>query len=408
MKKVWILCAFLAMPLSALDHDLVIRFNGQVDINTTLSQYQVISSFQLANNSLYHVRISSNLTSRALISDLYSVTGLKSAEVNHAGTIVGAEAASHIDQRPINVLDQRPINVLDSDPDAGTTETLFAQDFIKQTQINSVWPDTTGAGVTVAILDTGIDTAHSFLSSAISPNGYDFVDDDADPSEERNGIDTNQNGLLDEGWGHGSHIAGIIRTVAPDATILPIRIVDGDGFTDIFRVIQGLEYALKQGADVINLSFSIPNVSPAFEDWVEKLKNQDVMIVTSAGNNNNDNLYFPAMIKSVMTVASVDAGNVKSSFSNYGKLVDICAPGEDVLGPLPGGDFIYRSGTSMAAPIVSGIAALGLSLDSGLSHHKVFGLIEHRGQDIDAQNPKYKNLLGGGLVDAAETLKKYL
>ncbi len=399
-------CIFLHhICLFAQSHQLIIKFSEPVHIEEALAGFDIISSQQIPGESIYRVTIDTNLDIADIIDTLHLSPYFETCEENQVGRIDSPDAAARIDQRPIFILDQRPIFILDDGSAGGSALTsVYGQGFLDQINARSAWSRATGAGALVAIVDTGVDLDHAFLQGNVELDGYDFVDDDADPREERADIDSNGNGLVDEGWGHGSHIAGIVKLVAPDARLLPIRVVDSDGQADLFSVLLGLEYALSQGADVINLSLSIPEPSQLLQEWILKAKNANALVVTSAGNDNHSNLEFPATEMAVLSVASVNENNLKSDFSNYSFKVDVAAPGEAIISCLPGGGFTERWGTSMAAPMVSGQAALIVEHDPYARFFQLKGKIKTRTENISFLNPSYLGMLGTGLIDVDASL----
>ena len=401
------------------NYSLLLRFDAPVDISQALADHQVNTVRSIPGEPVYRVELTSDTSLDTLIGQLYNTPGLLSAEPNQKGIITGAEPAASIDQRPMLVLDQRPMLVLDQRPmlvlddgrlygtDNPAAAPLFFQDWLDQIQAPQVWENATGAGVTIAILDTGIDTSHPFLEGHISSLAHDFVAGDSDPNEERSNLDSNENGALDEGWGHGTHVAGIVRLVAPGAEILPIRVIDSDGVGNLFNILEGLEYALNSGADVINLSLSIPEPSVLLQEWILKAKQQNVLVVTSAGNSSSGTLDFPADEMTVISVASVDQENVKSSFSNYSNKVDVSAPGERILSAHPGGNYyVERTGTSMAAPMVAAQAAIILEVRPTANFHRQMNRIKNMSQSIDYLNLSYEGLVGTGLIDIAHSIQE--
>ena len=416
-----IVTPFLVMALGICwagnPHSVILRFDGPVDINARLSGYNVVSAQELPGQFIYRVEIDTQLSYQELSSQLHQISSLLSHEPNQKSVIDGPESAASIDQRPILILDQRPILILDQRPilildesgrlaaDDPAMAALFKQPFMSIIRAEQAWQDSVGAGVKVAVLDTGIDTAHPLFSGAIAHDGYDFVDEDPDAFDERSGLDSNENGSLDDGWGHGTHTAGIIRLVAPGATILPIRVVDSDGLGDLFDILQGLEHALNSGAQVINLSLSIPEPSPLLQEWINKAKTRNVVVVTSAGNQNSSEVDFPANEPTVVSVASINNYGEKSAFSNHGSDVDVAAPGERVLSAVPGGNsYVERTGTSMVAPMVSAQAALILELNPTINFHSLTNRIKNTAYDLDIYNPDYFGMLGRGLIDLPASL----
>ncbi len=257
----------------------------------------------------------------------------------------------------------------------------------------------------VAVLDTGVDIDHEFLVDNIV-SGYDFVGDDSDPREEASGLDTNGNGLLDEGFGHGTHVAGIIKTIAPGVSIMPIRVIDSDGAGFLDDIIAGIHFAIDNGARVINMSLSISETSPGLEEAIARAKHADVAIVTSAGNEDSPDLSYPAVDNKVFTVVSLGPELLKSAYSNYNQKADIAAPGEFILSAHPNNRYVGRSGTSMAAPVLVGHLAILMELSPLTAPWHLLNDIEHSAYDIDDLNdPQYREKLGAGLLDIEASIQ---
>ncbi|HEY6196275.1 MAG TPA: S8 family serine peptidase [Candidatus Eisenbacteria bacterium] len=215
-----------------------------------------------------------------------------------------------------------------------------------------------GTGVVVAILDTGIDPQHPQLRTAYA-GGWDFVDGDADPTDTRDGIDNDGDGVIDEGFGHGTHVAGIVHLVAPAAKLLAVRVLDSDGRGDILDVAAGVRWAVNHGAKVVNLSLGSLKSSDALQAALEDAERLGVVVISSAGNWGDDTpVEFPARSSHVAAIAAVDAAATPAPFSSFGDIVALAAPGVGVRSAYPGGGYRLWSGTSMSAPFVAGTAAL--------------------------------------------------
>jgi len=261
--------------------------------------------------------------------------------------------------------------------------------------------------VVVAVLDTGIGFSHPALAGRLTADGYDFVDDDADASESPNGLDDDGDGQTDEMTGHGTFVAGLVTLVAPQARILPLRVLDSDGNGRAFILAEAIDYAVDHGAAVINLSLSTQAYSLALEQALKHANDSGVVVVAAAGNDASDQVVYPAGGYKVVSVSATDAENRKASFANYGSLVDFAAPGVSVLGPVPGG-YAFWSGSSMAAPFVSGEAALLMSLTLGPDKaDDVAVCLEKGAQKLDDSDPAYGGQLGKGQISVGASLQCY-
>jgi thermitase len=224
--------------------------------------------------------------------------------------------------------------------------------------------------VVVAVLDTGIDFNHPAFAGRLV-QGYDFIGRDNDPSEEGNP----QIGP----YGHGTHVAGIIAMVAPEAKIMPLRVLNVQGRTDAFIVAEAVEYAVAHGAKVLNLSLSTQHVTQAIhKSFYDYLEGEDddadggtiplngAVAVVAAGNSGTTAMEFPAAVsqihersgREVIPIAASNYNDVLSIFSTRGSWVAMMSPGERIISPVPYNHYGNWSGTSMAAPFVAGTIAL--------------------------------------------------
>jgi hypothetical protein len=268
---------------------------------------------------------------------------------------------------------------------------------------------TRGEGTLIAFLDTGVDPAHPALAGRLSPAGYDFVDDDASPVEGANGLDEDEDTLLDEGFGHGTMVAGILAATAPEATLLPIRVLNDEGLGTLSDLTRGIAYAVSQGAHVINMSLGLQANSPLLEAAVEEAWGAGVFLVAAAGNTAADTvLYYPASYSQVTSVAAVDSNDVKASFSSYNQKVDLVSPGDGIYSTYPGGLFAMGSGTSFAAPFVSGAGALARSIDWALDAREIQDGVVEETVPIDTipANEPYEEGLGSGRMDVLATIEE--
>jgi thermitase len=252
----------------------------------------------------------------------------------------------------------------------------------------------------VAVLDTGVDTRHPLLAGHVAPGGADFVDGDGDPSDRPDGRDSDGDGLTDEAVGHGTAVAGLVLSVAPDAMILPIRILDSDGVGTAFGVALGIELALRWGAGVVNMSFGMSSLSRVVRELLEDTHDRGGLLVASAGNRAiGDPPQYPAGVPVVLGVAATDSLDRKADFSNFGPWVSVSAPGVGLVTPGPGGSFAIWSGTSFSAALVSGEAALLLSAP-GLGGGKLLPRTIREGVlPLDRVDPTFGHVLGSGRID---------
>src|SRR5690606_11946780 len=136
-----------------------------------------------------------------------------------------------------------------------------------------------GVGVTIGLIDSGVDPYHEALFGHLSHEGWGFVDNDPYAWEESNGIDDDGDGVVDEGYGHGTMVAGILALVAPGATILPIRVLDDEGRATAFQIAKAMRYAVDHGADILNCSFGVPQDIEMIDDEIDYAEDRDVAII---------------------------------------------------------------------------------------------------------------------------------
>lgn len=229
-----------------------------------------------------------------------------------------------------------------------------------------------GRGVKVAVIDSGLDLNHPAFAGKLAPAAEwkDFVDNDNVPQEVGSG----------NGFGHGTGVAGVILQVAPNATILPIRVLEADGTGDLDDVVAAIDWAIQKGANVINLSLGSTVDLKAMKDMLKLISKSDMIAVASAGNNGLKSIEYPARHGAeVVGVGSVTKDDIKSNFSAYGKDLDLVAPGEMVYTAYPNGQIAHWTGTSFAAPMVTG--SIALVVGEGLAV-KTKDLVKNRTDDI--------------------------
>jgi thermitase len=265
-----------------------------------------------------------------------------------------------------------------------------------------------GAGVTVAVIDTGLDLSHpAFIGALSNPSTWhDFYANDAVPQDE---------GTLGVGgYGHGTNVAGIILQIAPQAKIMPLRVLGPDGSGDVATIAQAIAWAVSKGANIINLSLGSSSDSKAVQEAIKAATGKNVLVISSAGNDNRDKISFPASaatkIPGALSVGSVDAKDVKSKFSNYSSDLEIVAPGENVYAPAPENLMAAWSGTSQAAPIAAGALALALGQGVSVPVNTLPDQLAQTAINIYSipQNKSYNDRLGEGRIEIMSFLSKVL
>ncbi len=284
--------------------------------------------------------------------------------------------------------------------DAGPGKIAAAgQSALPQVNFGKAGSISRGSGTLVAVLDTGVSLRHEELAKQVV-RGWNALDGSQDTDDMPRRVDTNHNDIKDEATGHGTMIAGIINQMAPDAQILPVKVLDSDGFGTVWDTVEGITYAIGKGADVINLSLAATVDSDVLKRALSDAVAHGVLVVTSAGNQNSEIPQVPAMYSTTISVAALDSENRKASFSNYGSHIDLSAPGVEVISTYWDGRYVSWSGTSFSVAFVSAEAALLRSLVPRASIGQVVKWMQDSSREIEDENPGYRGKLGKeGLID---------
>ena len=269
-----------------------------------------------------------------------------------------------------------------------------------------------GSGV-VGILDTGIDPAHPALLGSVVA-GWDFTTNTAggftsladtqsttsildDQQSTTSILDDNSTVVMDQSTtsilddyqsttsildqsttsildnrpanfaGHGTMVAGVVRLVAPGATLMPIKVFSTNGTATLSQVLAGIYYAADHGVKVLNMSFSMTTSSQELINAVSYANSKGLILVAAAGNEGQNIMVYPAGLNQVIGVGATTDQDVRSSYSNYGKVVALAAPGDGIVTTFPGARWAMAWGTSLSTPFVSGGFALLIQMNPDLS-----------------------------------------
>ncbi|QAV71694.1 peptidase S8 [Salinibacterium sp. UTAS2018] len=283
------------------------------------------------------------------------------------------------------------------------------QYWLQEYGIEAAWKTTKGAGVTIAVIDTGVDGTVKELAGAVT-GGTDFSGEGAPDGQKAVGEDNPAHGTLvaslaaGRGTGTGAGVIG----AAPEANILAISIgFTGGPISSDDQIAQAVRYAVDQGADVINLSLTRETLDwPTSWDsaFLYAMQN-DVVVVAAAGNRGSGttSVGAPATMPGVLTVAGVDVNGVASfNASTQGITIGVAAPSEDLVGVAPGGSHVLWNGTSGATPIVAGIVALVRAAHPELDANNVINRIVATAHDTGT--PGTDAIYGFGLIDAEDAV----
>ncbi|NKQ35156.1 MAG: peptidase S8 [Chloroflexi bacterium] len=269
------------------------------------------------------------------------------------------------------------------------------------------WDCSQGENVIVAVLDSGVNLTHPELQANIV-SGATFVPGTTTPEDDH---------------GHGTHVAGIVAAVinnggvagvAPQAKIMPVKVLDASGSGSLDGIVQGITWATDNGASVINLSLGASVDVQSLEDAVNYAYGNGALVVASAGNCGDPNTWqlnnclsldspsWPAAYTNAMAVAATDANDNQSSFSTTGSYVEIAAPGSSIYSTYLNGGYAFFSGTSQAAPHAAGLAAAVWSRQPGLTNAQVRAAIQNTAVDLGAAGRD--DQFGYGRIDAYEAV----
>ncbi|MGG3017387.1 S8 family serine peptidase [Geobacillus stearothermophilus] len=266
---------------------------------------------------------------------------------------------------------------------------------LKKINAPKAWDTTKGSGqITVAVVDDGVQMNHPDLAGKIVSPYNVLTGAKSVPAGE-----------------HGTHVAGIIAAsinkkgvvgVAPNVKIMPVNVFEGDGATS-YDVAYGIVYAVDHGANVINLSLGSYSATVYEAEAVQYAVSKGAVLVAAAGNDDIDFPVYPAAFDPVIAVSATDSSDWITDFSNYGDYIDLAAPGVNIYSTFPGSSYYSLTGTSMAAPIVSGTAALVLSKNPLLTRGEVESIL--RKSTVDLGGKGWDVFYGYGRVDAYKAVR---
>ena len=262
---------------------------------------------------------------------------------------------------------------------------------------DKIWEFSTGSGVVVAVVDTGVQKDHPDLSSNLT-NGYNFVSNTPDANDDN---------------GHGTHVAGIVAATQNSAgtvgashraKIMPVKVLNSQGYGYLSDVAKGIYFAADNGARIINLSLGTSTDSITLRDAVNYASNKGVILVGAAGNDGGSPCSYPAAYSSVICVVATDSRNMLASFSNLGG--EFGAPGVSNYSTYIPSTYRYLSGTSMAAPHVAGSFAVVMSACSTCNNSEVLNILRETAVDIG--EPGKDIIFGYGLIDLVSAIEQVI
>lgn len=282
---------------------------------------------------------------------------------------------------------------------------------VKAIHADQAWDTTQGdSRIKVAVIDTGVDMTHPDLI------------DNLDTQNSANFLESGR-AVIDD-FGHGTHVAGIVAAVGNNAQgivgvafktkVMAIRVLGVDGSGSMLDVIDAINYAVAKGCKVINMSLGSPDRSELESRAIQDAVAKGVVVVAAAGNEATTGNYteYPASYPGVVSVGAVGPDLKRAPFSNFNSEITLVAPGVDIYSTLPtrfGKDnpYGYLSGTSMAAPMVAGVAALVLAVHPTWTPDQVVTRLKKSCQNLAVgdDTPDYSPFFGDGLIDASQAVR---
>jgi len=257
---------------------------------------------------------------------------------------------------------------------------------IKLFDIENQWKISRGAGVVVAVIDTGCDLDHPDLKENIL-QGKNFINPKKDPYDDN---------------GHGTHTSGTIAAadnktgmvgVAPKAKILPIKALDSQGNGNLQNILDAIIWAADNKADFISMSLGTPQTSPQIQKAIDYASNKGSIIFCAAGNSGeNTDIMYPAKCDNTIAIGAIDRNLQRTSFTCSGETLDFLSPGHDILSCVPGGRYALMSGTSMSTPFAVGCAALLLSNFRQIKYSATENMLKTSNDYVNVFKKKSKNL----------------
>jgi subtilisin family serine protease len=415
-----LLCSLLAAPAAQAQARLVVRDSlGLSGINSTclLLGCKVVRNLGDPQGQLFLVTFPSILDPLTALLRIDLQLGIVDAEIDQ---IVNTQAA-YAGPAPSYLTDEKPTSYYGATVWHGYVAQP-ANQLIRTSSTQSTF-QVTGSGVTVAVIDTGVDPTNPVLQTVLV-SGYDFtrnviggseqsdVSTSPDLSQAQTAqvnqrtvavLDQRTVAVLDgsqySAFGHGTMTAGIVHLVAPQAKIMPLKSFNADGTGYDSDILRAIYYAVKNGARVLNMSFDYPTYSPELASAVKYASSNGVISVASAGNDGQQVAVYPGALPSVIDIASTSNSDIQSAFTNYGAPpIWMAAPGEGVMTTYPWGTYAAGWGTSFSAPFVSGTAALMLGTNGRCTSSNVASGLAHA---VNISDPQ----LGHGRLDTYQAVR---
>lgn len=333
------------------------------------------------------------------------IFNIPSASLNNQISILTIPDAAYIEEDvliqitpvdPTPIADTENIQLTPNDP-------LYPQQWgMSMIGANKAWDILKGdPRIIVAVIDTGVDYTHEDLAAVNKSLGYDFTNNDNDPMDD---------------MGHGTHVAGIIAAtmnngkgvvgVAPNVTIMPVKVCNSGGSCWTSDIADGIRWAADHGAKIQSISLGGPSPDQQTSDATKYAVSKGALVIAAAGNNGLEQKSYPGAYPWVIAVGALDSSGNRAYYSQYGSFLDIMAPGSNIISTVPKGTcdlcdpsgYLSISGTSMATPHTSGVAALYWSYNLGFTNKQIAYALLKSADDLGTAG--WDKYYGYGRVDA--------
>jgi len=444
IKKIILIFTFLVLPVfSSAQVSIFIKFKP----NITKAEVQTtIKNAYLNENSLSKMAYFPLLKPDSR-SYLNNNIGLKRIfKVNFNNLTEKTDFLAKLDMTKVEYVQDNVTYKIDFIPDDSLVNKQW---YLKKIGAYGAWDKVNEnkdlKDVLVGVIDTGIDDKHPDLKEKIYINSGEIGIDKNGNDKRNNGIDDDENGFIDDyrgfdfvdrsikntndttsdfyNWdnnpsdenGHGTSVAGIIGAeinnkigiagIASNVRLLNLRAFDADGYGDDDDIASAIIYAVDNGAKVINMSFGDSKFSNLLKDVINYAVSRGVVLVGSSGNSSSDLPHYPSSFSSVISVGATDSSDFAASFSNSGSTLDLVAPGVDILTTSKDGKYRSFSGTSAAAPFVTGAVGILLGLKD-LSAQEITQILKTTAKDINS--PGWDETTGAGRLDLNKAVNSLL
>jgi thermitase len=331
---------------------------------------------------------------------------LKRYLAKHSGKKLRGDHGAHVVNLPLAANEHTVADLLGRDaaveyaevdrlvePDAITTNDTYFKNAWHLPKIGATdaWSLSKGAGVTIAILDSGVDGSHPDLAPLLVP-GWNLYDNNSNTADV---------------FGHGTKVAGAaaalsnnalgIAAVSWQSKIMPLRVSLPDGTAYLSTIANAITYAADHGARIANVSFQSSAGSPTIQNAAQYMKSKGGMVVVSAGNTSGVQNF--AASDSLIAVSATTSNDARASWSSYGAYVDVAAPGAGIYSTTKGGGYAAVSGTSFAAPVTAGVIALMMSRNPSMTPAQIEAALKSTA--VDLGTPGRDDQFGAGRINAA-------